>query len=83
MPKEHIITKDDRRLQQERGGPVPAVRIGWQRGCAVQIDTVYLDGGEWANQQPEGQFVNLDRQAINQLIQVLRRARDQAYGKDE
>ena len=30
-----------------------------------------------------GQYVQLDRPAINRLIRVLRRARDQAFGKDE
>jgi hypothetical protein len=33
---------------------------------------------EWA-----GQFVDLDRHGLNQLIRSLRRARDQAYGRDE
>ena len=31
----------------------------------------------------EGMFVDLDRRGINDLIRNLRRARDQAFGKDE
>jgi hypothetical protein len=31
----------------------------------------------------EGFFLQLDRGGINRVIQVLRKARDQAYGKDE
>ena len=31
----------------------------------------------------EGFYVNLDRRGINELIRVLRRARDQAFGRDE
>lgn len=30
-----------------------------------------------------GHYVQLDRKGINQLIRVLRRARDQAFGRDE
>lgn len=38
---------------------------------------VTLDGAR------TGFFVQLDRQGINQLIRNLRRARDQAFGRDE
>lgn len=31
----------------------------------------------------DGWHVNLDRQQVNELIRVLRRARDQAFGRDE
>lgn len=30
-----------------------------------------------------GWYVDLDRKGINELIRVLRRARDQAFGRDE
>lgn len=54
--------------------------------------------GEYADPQPllvsenegflevapfSGFYVDLDRRGINELIRVLRRARDAAYGKDE
>lgn len=31
----------------------------------------------------DGMYVDLDRRGINDLIRVLRRARDQAFGRDE
>lgn len=99
MPKEYLITDDERRRADEFGGPRTAVRVGWERDGWVQIGTVLkalLDG----NPRPvdpdssdvgpapavfadEGQFVDLDRKTLNNLIRTLRRARDQAYGRDE
>lgn len=35
---------------------------------------------EWASQ---GLYVDLDREGINKLVRNLRRARDQAFGRDE
>ncbi len=40
----------------------------------VSFETIGLD---------EAQHVTLDRREINQLIRNLRRARDQAFGRDE
>lgn len=39
------------------------------------VDIVYVAQDGW--------FLDLDRNAINQLIRNLRRARDQAFGRDE
>jgi hypothetical protein len=33
--------------------------------------------------RPSGQYIQMNRYAINELIRVLRRARDQAFGRDE
>lgn len=41
-----------------------------------------LPNGERADWMP-GAAWDLDRETINKLIRVLRRARDQAYGRDE
>ena len=70
MPRELI--KDDY---------VPhATIVGWGRDTQVQLGTVNTtiktsdgSGGWW---------VTLDREQINRLIRVLRKARDQAYGAD-
>jgi hypothetical protein len=84
MPKEYIVTQHERRRQEELGGPTAAVRVGWQRDGWVQIASLQCDGGPDAIGDAEkGQFIDLDRHAINALILVLRRARDQAYGRDE
>lgn len=58
-----------------------AVSVGWQRDHDVQLATINLQKDELS--EDKGWFVNLRRQDINRLILVLRRARDQAYGRDE
>ncbi len=70
---------------------VPLVDVMWGRDQGtVQIVTKASDpwGGRWAGESPEthftdGMFVDLDRKGINRLIRNLRRARDQAFGRDE
>jgi hypothetical protein len=83
MPKEYLVNPSERRRQEKHGGDTAAVRVGWQRDTEVQIATVLLPGGEWGEEPNVGQFVDLDRYTLNRLIRVLRRARDQAYGRDE
>jgi hypothetical protein len=71
------------------------VSVGWHREGSVQLATTRLadgadPGDEWldaqdgAEPQPawQGSWLDLDRSQINQLITLLRKARDQAYGKD-
>lgn len=78
MPKEVINSRfsDD---------PVDVgVQVGWGRDSEhVQVATVNTDGAE-LRPTPEGNgwYIQLDRGGINQLIRVLRRARDQAFGAD-
>lgn len=79
MPKEWITSKypDD--------VPELGIRVGWSRDAEhVQVATVNAEDRE-LRPTPEGNgwFVALDRNEINRLIRVLRRARDQAFGKDE
>lgn len=62
------------------------VKIGWSREAGyLQIATVAPQGRELNSTIPEanGWHVDLDRDTINQLIRVLRKARTQIYGKDE
>lgn len=56
------------------------IEVGWRAGSDVQIATTIptLDGSVW-----DGQWVDLDRQGVNDLIRALREARDKAYGRDE
>jgi hypothetical protein len=75
MPTERIYTGD--------GPDNPRhVHVSWGRDrMEVQLGTVK---DEPALEDASGQFVHLvDRHRINQLIRVLRRARDQAFGRDE
>lgn len=70
---------------------VPIVDVLWNReGGMVQVVTkaTDADGGRWAADSPEthftdGMYVDLDRAGINRLIRNLRRARDNAFGRDE
>jgi hypothetical protein len=69
---------------------VPIVDVRWQREAGyVQIVTKAEDpfGGRVSDDPgvhyTDGMYIDLDRQAINQLIRNLRRARDQAFGRDE
>lgn len=78
MPSETIIHNGNYRLT-----------VQWAKQDAADAKVIVTD---WqADTTPNGTFSNwvpgsafdLDRVAINRLIRVLRRARDQAYGLDE
>ncbi len=87
MPRETVYG------EQSPGGDqqVPIVEVLWNReGGYVQVVTKATDanGGRVAGDSPEthftdGMYVNLDRKGINAHIRHLRRARDQAFGRDE
>lgn len=98
MPAEHVygIQLVTEPSTNEHGVPmravgVPIVDVRWNRdGEYVQIVTKETDafGGRLVGDAPEthytdGLYVDLDRAAINRLIRNLRRARDQAFGRDE
>ena len=78
MPNEVIIRGSDAQLTVQWGKPGnldPAVILSsWRE--------TYLPDGSHADWDPKSAW-NLDRKSINKLIRVLRRARDQAYGRDE
>lgn len=80
MPKEriHSCYAEDH--------PDLVAQITWSREPTghVQLATLNDDAVELVP-TPEGNgwFVTLDRREINDLIRVLRRARDQAFGRDE
>lgn len=72
------------------------VEIGWQHDQGVQIGVTNLAPGadptsefiDGEGDQPptpawDGWFMNLDRGQINSIIRALKRARDQAFGRDE
>lgn len=74
------------------GCTAPSLHVGWQMDSWVQIhfeaDRQYF---EFIAENPDasdpdrttGYTPVLSRDEINKLIKVLRRARDQAYGRDE
>lgn len=92
MPKELIYEPHGVAFPEdpERRG---AVDVRWDRESGYfQIGThdpqseVFVPGtplSETTIPAEYGWWVNLDRRGINDLIRVLRRARDQAFGRDE
>jgi hypothetical protein len=80
MPKENINSDLD-------GGT--RVEVSWAHDRYVQLTTAMKRTVAGSQEHPEfdtydtGAYVSLDRYGINRLIQVLRRARNAAYGKDE
>jgi hypothetical protein len=90
MPKEGVFGEPHSPGSQEDHPKVPVVDVMWNReGGYVQIVTKAEDayGGRWADgldtHFTDGMYVNLNRSTINKLIRNLRRARDQAFGRDE
>ena len=85
MPKVYIEDQwtgsDDDEVAE---GSSARVKVGWSKeGEHVQIATVAPDESQ-LRPTPEGNgwFVQLDRAGINRLIRALKKARDDAYGKD-
>ena len=82
MPKEVVIDRGSFDDDHSRG---LRVEVRWHReGSYVQLATV-ADEPPAASEIGDGQgwFVSLERCDINDLIRYLRRARDQAFGRDE
>lgn len=85
MPKEYVHSV----FQVPAGAPDdPApepfrVKVGWSRERGdVEIQTVN-PLTEDSFEADGGWNVWLDRRGINDLIRILRKARDQAFGRDE
>lgn len=94
MPKESVYGLQHGGPAIDADAPppvVPIVDVLWNReGGFVQVASkaVTADGGRVAADSEEahftdGMYVDLDRTSINKLIRNLRRARDQAFGRDE
>lgn len=75
---------------------VSVVQVLWSRDDHVQVVSRCMHRADHSDIAPpgveradgeilftDGMYVNLDRRGINDLIRNLRRARDQAYGRDE
>lgn len=59
------------------------VQVGWHSEMGyMQIATLSRDANTLDTVE-KGMYVDLDRRGINSLIRNLRRARDQAFGRDE
>lgn len=90
MPKEAVYG-EQMQATSESAPIVPIVEVRWGRdGGYVQVVSKATDAsdGRFAGDSEETHFtdgyhVDLSRHAINDLIRHLRRARDQAFGRDE
>jgi len=81
MPKEMVIDRNGFNDDHSRG---LRVEVRWNREASyVQIATVADAAPEASGLGGEGWHMGLERQDINDLIRYLRRARDQAFGRDE
>ena len=85
MPKETIF--DSINYFNESRDKTVIAELSWGRDSGeVQLATLLVAPSthtRFTEKVEGGWFLNLDRQGINKLIRDLRRARDQAFGKDE
>lgn len=88
MPKE--IVHGDAPFGPDDDPLEVATEVRWSRETEhVQIATVLRNRSTGENQDLAGRdvcggmFCTLDRRGINDMIRYLRRARDQAFGRDE
>lgn len=85
MPKETVY--DCVNYFNPDGDKTVVAELSWGRDRGeVQLATLLVSPSthtRFTEEVEGGWFINLDRQGINKLIRDLRRARDQAFGKDE
>jgi hypothetical protein len=80
MPKEIVLSADPLHDGEEVEG---LVQVGWN------VEAEYVQVATFSRAMVthetiwDGFYVSLNRDGINRLIRNLRRARDQAYGRDE
>lgn len=91
MPKEYVygpkafLSSGDAKYTCANPEAEFAATVGWSRldnGGVVQLATI-RNGQEQSFEPEHGLYMELDRVGINDLIRLLRRARDQAFGRDE
>lgn len=65
------------------------IEVSWQHDAYIQLTTALRREEPATAEHPNhvaydtGAYVSLDRHGINRLIQILRRARNAVFGKDE
>lgn len=79
MPKE--ILHDNTKIEGTDNSTPMAIEVNWFREGLVEIASINLQQEQYTERR--GWFTTLNRKMINDLIKVLRKARDQAYGADE
>lgn len=87
MPKERVFGTE--RLPTDSGDDIPLVEVRWNRQPDSYLSIVTrLRNCEVSPPGEDilaayGLHVELERDGVNLLIRHLRRARDQAFGRDE
>lgn len=79
MPKE-IFWGPTPSDEDPRDSDKLVAQVSWARDMYVQVGLVPTGDPEGSD---VGLFADLTRQQINDFIRALRKARDQAYGRDE
>lgn len=90
MPKEVVYGRQHNGAD-EKNPRVPIIEVRWSREAGyIQVvsKAVEPSEGRYAGDSPEshvtdGYHVDIERDQVNDLIRHLRRARDQAFGRDE
>lgn len=72
-----------RRTHVSDGGDYVPPEIAQWFGDDGLVDPTRIEPGSMHISMLHGWWCDLDRRGINDLIRLLRRARDHAYGKDE
>lgn len=91
MPREHVVGNNPRfREDFTTEGNDPGdwqIEVGWQKDGTGPIDgsvqIATTDPNAELGSKESGLWIDLSRDKINELIRLLRKARDQAYGRDE
>lgn len=73
MPRETIRSVDEEFL----------LKVGWDHLGSVQVGIAAPGTLKLGDQHFDSLWSTLDRQGCNDLIRLLRRARDAAFGRDE
>lgn len=94
MPKEVIVS--DRNVFGPESSACSLLQVRWGRNGFVELGARIVHGADHSDYKPteaespgsggkamRGHYMSLDRPQINDLIRHLRRARDQAFGRDE
>ncbi len=94
MPKEVIV--NDRDIFGPTSSACSLLQVRWGRNGFVELGSRIVHGADHSDyvptesERPEaagnpirGMYMSLDRAQINDLIRNLRKARDQAFGRDE
>jgi hypothetical protein len=94
MPKEVMVF--DRSVFGPDSSACPLLQVRWGKDGFVELGSRIVHAADHSDYEPtekerpgeagkpiRGTYVSLERHQINELIRYLRRARDQAFGRDE